>query len=206
MAGHVIPQPYVYPSTPHVRRHGPGGWSDYQKYRPWLRDEFMFRCVYCLDREVWRDMRERMHIDHFQPQALQKDLKCEYTNLLYLCPACNSQKSDSVLPNPCTVALADCLQIRDDGQIEAKNGNPDGELLIDVLALDHPLTVARRRRMIGVLRSLAETSWPLFVEWMGFPEDLPNLALFPPPHNLKAGSVAQSFYERKRRGDLPEVY
>jgi len=202
----VIPQPYVYPSTPHVRRHGPGGWSDYQKYRPWLRDEFMFRCVYCLDREVWRDMRERMHIDHFQPQALQKDLKCEYTNLLYLCPACNSQKSDSVLPNPCTVALADCLQIRDDGQIEAKNGNPDGELLIDVLALDHPLTVARRRRMIGVLRSLAETSWPLFVEWMGFPEDLPNLALFPPPHNLKAGSVAQSFYERKRRGDLPEVY
>jgi hypothetical protein len=206
VAGRVIPQPYAYPSTPHVRRHGPGGWSDYQKYRPWLRDEFTFRCVYCLDREVWRDMRERLHIDHFQPQALRKDLRYEYTNLLYLCPACNSQKSDSILPDPCAVALADCLEVHGDGRIEAKNGNPDGEALIDVLALDDALTVARRRRMIGMLRSIAENNWPLFVEWMGFPENPPDLSLLPPPRNMKPEGVAQSFYEKKRREELPEVY
>ena len=208
MAGRVIPQPYAYPSTPHVRRHGPGGWGDYKKYRPWLRDEFTFRCVYCLDREVWRDMRERLHIDHFQPQALRNDLKCEYTNLLYLCPACNSQKSDSILPDPCAVALADCLEVHGDGRIEAKNGNPEGEALIDLLALDDPLTVARRRRMIGMLRSLAETNWAAFVDWMGFPEDLPDLSLPPvPPSNSKPDGVRESFFERNNRsGGLPEVY
>jgi hypothetical protein len=139
VAGRVIPEPYAYPTTPHCRHHGPGGWSDYQKYRPWLRDEFTFRCVYCLDREAWRDMRERMHIDHFQPQAWRKDLKCVYTNLLYLCPACNSQKSDSLLPDAGEVALGECLQVHIDGRIEPKNGH--GQVLIDVLALDDPRTV-----------------------------------------------------------------
>jgi hypothetical protein len=204
MAGRVMPEPYAYPTTPHIRRHGPGGWSDYQKYRPWLRDEFTFRCVYCLDREVWRDMRERMHIDHFQAQALRKDLKCEHTNLLYLCPACNSQKSDSILPNPCGIGLGECLQVHIDGRIEAKTC--DGHVLIDVLALDDPRTVERRRRIIGTLRSLAETNWPIFVDWMRFPEDLPDLTRVPPPHNLKPDGIAESCFEKRKRGALPEVY
>lgn len=89
MEGRVIPEPFAYPSSPHVRRHGPRGWKDYQRYRPWLRDEFAFRCVYCLEREIWRDMREAFHIDHLIPQQLQPDLKYDYNNLLYLCPACN---------------------------------------------------------------------------------------------------------------------
>ena len=45
--------PFVYPSTPHQRRHGPRGYADYGTYRPWLRDEFCFRCVFCLLREQW---------------------------------------------------------------------------------------------------------------------------------------------------------
>jgi hypothetical protein len=205
VARRLIPQPYAYPALPHVRRHGPCGWSDYKKYRPWLRDEFTFRCVYCLDREVWRDMREPMHIDHFQPQALRGDLKCEYTNLLYLCPACNSQKSNIILPDPCAVALADCLRVHDDGRIEARNS--EGQALIDVLALDDPRTVERRRRMMGMLRTLAEANWLEFVQWMRFPEDLPDLRAPPmPPHNLKLEGIEQSSYERKRRGELPEVY
>jgi hypothetical protein len=204
VARRVIPQPYTFPATPHVRRHGPRGWRDYQKYRPWLRDEFMFRCVYCLDREVWRDMRERMHIDHFQPQTLRRDLECEYTNLLYLCPACNGHKSDSILPDPCAVALADCLQIHEDGRIEAKN--TDGEAIIDVLALDDFRTITRRRRMIGMLRTLAEVNWPEFVEWMRFPEDLPDLNQFSPPQNLKPEGIHESCYEKKQRGDLDDVY
>lgn len=208
MAGRVIPEPYVYPTKPHVRRHGPGGWNDYQKYRPWLRDEFSFRCVYCLDREVWRDMRERMHIDHFVPQAIRKDLKCEYINLLYACPACNSQKSDSLLPDPCMVAFGNCLTVHDDGRIEAKNKSVDGEALIEVLALNDPLTVVRRRRIIGMLRTLAEFNWPQVVEWMRYPEDLPDLndRANKPRANSKPAGVAQSYFEQKRRGELPEVY
>ena len=208
MAGRMIPEPYSYPTEPHVCRHGPGRWKDYQRYRPWLRDEFSFRCVYCLDREVWRDMRERMHIDHFEPQAIRKDLKYEYTNLLYACPACNSQKSDTLLSDPCKVALGDCLQVHEDGRIEAKNRSPEGQALIDALALDDPLTVARRRRMIGMLRTLAESNWPMFEEWMGYPKDLPDLndKANKPPHNDKPEGVAQSCFEKQKRNELPEVY
>lgn len=31
--------PFDYPPEPHIRRHGPRGYSDYGSYRPWLRDE-----------------------------------------------------------------------------------------------------------------------------------------------------------------------
>jgi len=206
VARRVIPDPYAYPATPHVRCHGPSGWADYQKYRPWLRDEFAFRCVYCLDREVWRDMRERLHIDHFQPQALQPGLRCEYTNLFYLCPACNGLKRDSLLPNPCEVALGECLQVDADGRIEARTA--DGEWLVDVLALDEPPARKRRRLIMGAVLSLAETNWPGFVEWMGYPEDLPDLSdkMYTPPSNSKPEGVARSHYERKRNRVLPEVY
>jgi len=206
VAGRVIPEPYSYPSTPHVRRHGPGGWKTYGRYRDWLRDEFTFRCVYCLEREVWRDMRQGMHIDHFEPQAIRPDLKCEYTNLLYLCPACNSQKSDWILPDPCIIAPGECLRVYKDGSIEALNAQ--GELLIDVLALDQPEAKQHRRLVIGTILSHAENDWPMFVEWMRYPENLPNLddAQNKPPHNDKPEGVAQSFFEKKRRGELAEVY
>ena len=45
--------PFTYPSAPIVRRHDPIGYLDYDSFRPWLRDEFRFRCVYCLRRERW---------------------------------------------------------------------------------------------------------------------------------------------------------
>jgi hypothetical protein len=208
VAGRVKPEPYAYPKTPRVRIHGPGGWNDYQKYRPWLRDEFEFRCVYCLEREVWRDMRGRMHIDHFQPQALRPDLACDYTNLLYLCPACNCLKRDLILPDPCAVALGDCLRVYEDGRIEAIGGSEDGSLLIERLALDEPPARARCRIIIGTILSFAESDWSMFVEWMRYPDDLPDLddPKHKPPTNSKPDGTAQSHYARKRRYELPDVY
>ena len=48
------PTPFAYPSDPHQRMHGPAGYKDYAQYKPWLRDEFTFRCVYCLETgEFW---------------------------------------------------------------------------------------------------------------------------------------------------------
>ncbi len=40
--------PFSYPAGAHVRRHGPQGYAEYANYRPWLRDEFTFRCAYWL--------------------------------------------------------------------------------------------------------------------------------------------------------------
>lgn len=45
--------PFTDPATPHRRTHGPFGYERYQLFNPWLRDEFVFPCVYCLEREVW---------------------------------------------------------------------------------------------------------------------------------------------------------
>ena len=204
----MIPQPYTYPSSPHTRRHGPGGWKDYQRYREWLRDEFAFRCVYCLDREVWRDMRSRMHIDHFQPQALRPDLECDYSNLLYLCPACNGLKRDLLLPDPGAVTLGDCLRVHRDGRIEAIDNNRNGRRIIDQLALDEPPATTRRRIMIGTILSLAESDWPMLVEWMRYPADLPDLSAekLTPPTNSRPEGILQSHFERRRKGRLAEVY
>jgi hypothetical protein len=149
-----------------------------------------------------------MHIDHFQPQALRPDLECEYTNLLYLCPACNGLKRDLLLPDPCAVALGDCVRVHKDGRIEAINDSEDGKLLIERLALDEPPATARRRIIIGTILSFAESDWPMFVEWMRYPEDLPDLndPKHKPRRNSKPEGIAQSHYAMKQRGDLPDVY
>lgn len=206
MGGEVRVDPYSYPAFAHQRKHGPAGWKTYRRYRPWLRDEFVFRCVYCLEREKWRDMREKMHLDHFEAQTHRPDLKCEYRNLLYLCPACNHLKRDSILPDPCAVNLGDCLRIFDDGRIKALQD--EGQELIDFLELDGPLARKRRRIIIGMIRTLQKHHRELFVKWMGFPEDLPNLKSKPnrPPQNTKPEGVEDSFFALRERGELPAVY
>ncbi|EDY16037.1 HNH endonuclease [Chthoniobacter flavus Ellin428] len=183
MARRVIPQPYVFPDGPHARRHGPKGWKDYGRYRQWLRDEFCFRCVYCLMREQWVDMRRGFQIDHFVARKIRPDLKADYDNLIYLCPSCNNLKRASRLPDPCHVALAQCLRFKGDGNVEALNA--DGEMIIETLELDDPRLVEFRRRKIGILRSLAADNWALFVEEMRFPTDIPDLTQENPPENTR---------------------
>lgn len=108
------------------------------------------------------------------------------------------------MPDPCEIGLADCLRVHLDGRIEALNEH--GELLIDVLALDEPPARARRRFVIGNVLSHAESNWKMFVEWMRYPDDLPDLTQFRPAHNDKPEGVDQSHFARKQRNELPEVY
>jgi 5-methylcytosine-specific restriction endonuclease McrA len=93
-------QPFRYPDTPHVRRHGPQGYAAAESFRPWLRDEFAFRCVYCLQREVWGTVRAVYALDHFHPVAKHPDAELDYDNLLYACAGCNAAKRDRVIPDP----------------------------------------------------------------------------------------------------------
>jgi HNH endonuclease len=204
MAGRVIPEPFAFAQVPHVRRHGPGGWTDYARYRPWLRDEFCFRCVYCLSREQWVDMRRGFQLDHFIPQKLRPDLEAEYDNLLYLCPSCNNLKRAALLPDPCQVSLGSCLRFHRDGTVEALDRG--GETIIEILELDAPRLVEWRRRKIGILASLAEHDWPKFVEEMRFPLDIPDLSVDAPPNNTRPSGVKVSWYARRQEGTLPDVY
>jgi hypothetical protein len=43
-------------------------------YRPWLRDEFTFRCVYCLLRKQWGRVTGEFDVEHFRPLANSPEL------------------------------------------------------------------------------------------------------------------------------------
>jgi hypothetical protein len=203
----MTPHPFAYPPGVHVRRHGPAGWADYSRYRPWLRDEFCFRCVYCLNRERWIDTRRGYQIDHFVPQKLRPDLRADYDNLLYLCAACNNLKGATLLPDPCATALADCLRFHDNGCVEPLAANSDvGERLIEVLELDQPELIEYRRSKIGAVRSHAIHDRQLYLHEMGFPSNLPDLSKDPPPRNTRPGGVSQSWFALKCAGTPVLVY
>ena len=75
--------PFRYPTSPHKRQHGPQGYTNYESYKPWLRDEFSFRCVYCLVRERHYPNREAAFgVDHLIPQRVAPELALHYDNLL----------------------------------------------------------------------------------------------------------------------------
>src|SRR5215213_7034252 len=161
---------FTYPDNPHHRKHGPRGYNDYESYRDWLRDEFSYRCVFSLFRETWLDLHS-FHIDHLIGQKERDDLIREYDNLIYLLGRLNLVKGKKRLPDPCKVALGECLfvHVRGEriGEIEAKNAI--GEGIIGVLRLDNEDATANRRKWLGILRSVAQTDESQFRKLIGYP-------------------------------------
>lgn len=198
-------QPFTYPVTVHIRKHGPCGYTDYGSYRDWLRDEFSFRCVFCCKRERWDLMTGIWDIDHFVPQYISPDRKLDYENLLYVCHTCNLVKSKKIAPDPCEIAFGACVEVHEDGSIAALNDN--GQTLIDTLKLDNDDHRKYRRLIIATLRSLAIHDTQVYTLWMRYPDDLPDLrALEPPAGNTRPDGINDSFFARRTRGELPEIY
>src|SRR6516165_3488169 len=107
----MLPDPFAYPVSAHGRRHAPAGYLDYQNYKPWLRDEFTFRCVYCLEREVWNpDRHASFSADHVVPQKDAPLRVCDYTNLVYSCTRCNSYKRRVRLIDPTAASFGKHLR------------------------------------------------------------------------------------------------
>lgn len=200
------PDPYRYPAIPHVRRHGPAGYADYGAYRGWLRDEFDFRCVYCLQRERWGQLTRGFELDHFLPQAIREDLALEYDNLLYACASCNGAKGSRLVPDPHVHAFGACLSIEDSGEIMALNDQ--GVILIDELDLDSSERVEWRKLIIETLSLVVNSgNSDLIKQWMGLPKELPNLsALRPPLPNTRPEGLAKSWHSRVRNGEEIGVF
>ena len=196
---------FEYSTTPHARRHGPAGYGDYSSYRDWLRDEFIFWCVYCLHREQWNYGGTRFHIDHFVPVTADPTGKLEYSNLLYACARCNEAKRAVLgLADPCQIAFHDCLRIMDNGRIEALNN--EGKKLNLVLRLDSDKNVRDRSRWMRILEFLRTTNPALYREFMGFPVDLPDLRKKLVPENTKPDGAANCYFVLRERGHLPAMY
>jgi hypothetical protein len=207
----TLPAPFAYPSRPHQRRHGPSGYDDYGAYKPWLRDEFLFRCVYCLEREMWYpDRAASFSVDHIVPQSQDAALVCVYTNLTYACTRCNSGRQDTEVLNPNVSTFADHMRLGDRGLLIGVTD--EGKDLIDLLHLNEPPALDVRRQHLRII-ALAqrypadEEARAQFREAFGFPVDLPDLrAKRPPSGNSVAGSERTCWFAVRERGELPETY
>ncbi len=199
--------PFEYPTGSHERRHGPSGYRQYESYRAWLRNEFSFRCVYCLQREQWCNLEGVFHIDHFLPQLTHPDAVVDYDNLVYSCARCNEAKKALEIPNICEISLADCLRIRPDGTLEAVDNDSIGERLIKLLRLNSSSIVRYRQCILETVNFLEEHNRQLFVEWMRYPDDLPDLSTKKPPSgNNRPSGIGESFSAKRERGELDATY
>jgi hypothetical protein len=202
---------FDYPTEPHVRQHGPSGYRTYQSYKIWLRDEFQFRCVFCLVRERWYANGDAaFSVEHLKPRDLDPTGLLDYDNLYYSCLTCNSVKR-AVWPlaDPCKEAFASHLRVLSDGHVQPLSRN--GQVLWRTLQLDEPLRVEFRLRMLRLYAHLeSQMADPgakhLFKSHFGFPDDLPDLRTARVSRNRRPNGVHNSHFVRRERGSLPETY
>lgn len=207
-----LPQPFAYPMIPHLRRHGPRGYKDYGNYKPFLRDDFTFRCVYCQERECWYPSRDgSFSADHFVSKVIDPSRECDYENLVYACVRCNSFKQTKILfLDPARVAFSEHFRVKDDGHIEGLS--QEARDLIDFLHLDESPAIDVRQEVLRVLRlkqkyPAEEDVHAIFLDKFGYPKDLPDLeALRPPDGNTRPEGIKDSHLARQNRSELPEVY
>ena len=195
---------FTYPAEPHLRRHGPQGYADAASYRPWLRDEFAFRCAYCLFREQWGKLRGTFGVEHFLPIASHPGETLSYDNLLYGCSACNAGKGKQLVPDPLTALVSPTSGSTTTVPSRATRGR---RRLIRVLGLDDREYTEFRLMWMEIVGLAAREDPQLHCKLMGFPGDLPNVArLRPPGGNSRPEGIEQSYFVQKQRAILPETY
>jgi hypothetical protein len=200
----TMTQPFDYSPVPLVRRHGPRGYADYASFRPWLRDEFSFRCVYCLTRERWGQGNALFALDHFLPVAPHPDRVTDDDNLVFACATCNANKGDRIAPDPLCVLLNPAVSVAADGTLHT---DAEASRLIELLRLNDPRMVEFRMHWIAIVSLAARHAPGLYHRLMGYPDDLPDLRrLQPPAGNSRPEGVEHSAHARRERGGLPAVY
>lgn len=195
---------FSYPESRSERVHGPMGYASYESFRPWLRDEFTFRCVYCLKRETWGQVTGEFELDHFEPQSLAPHLTLDYFNLVYACRRCNLVKLDQRVDDPLPLLSTRTVIVFPDGAIASELS--DTHRVIRQLDLNSPKLRKWRVMWMRIVDLTKERDQMLYRLLVGFPEQLPNLGRLRPLGNSHAGGVEVSWYAKQQRGQLPESY
>lgn len=195
---------FGYPDSRSERVHGPEGYASHESFRPWLRDEFMFRCVYCLKRESWGQVTGEFELDHFRPQSLAPDLSLDYFNLVYACRRCNAVKLDQSVNDPAVNLSSESVLVLPDGTLASDQ--PQTKRLILQLDLNSPQLKKWRVMWMRIIDLAKERDANLYKQLAGFPEELPNLARLRPPSNSRPEGIAGSWYAKRQRGQLSETY
>ena len=180
-SGHTV---FAYPDAAHLRRHGPRGYVDDEHYKPWLRDDFSFRCLYCRCRETWfPDGDRNFSVEHVQPTSLSPEGLTSYDTLIYACCQCNAVRGAILLPFDPAGDLHRHREVLPDGTIRGLT--PSGEDFIQICRLDRPNLTAFRRLILDTLNFLQgkrdHEAVALSRRYLGYPANLPDLALLRPP-------------------------
>ncbi len=192
-----------------VRRHGPRGYVDDEHYKPWLREEFTYRWLYCGCREVWLPDGDRsFSVEHLQPTSLAPEGLTDYDTLVYACCQCNAARGALLLPLIPFGGMRQHLEVSADGTIHGLT--PPGEDFIRICRLDRPNLVAFRRLILDVLRLLGRKrdheAAELRQRYLGYPANLPDLSVLKPPGgNSRPEGIERSAYTRRERGELSAV-
>jgi HNH endonuclease len=195
---------FDYPERQEQRRHGPANYAAYERYRPWLRDEFDFRCAYCLKRETWGQVTGEFELDHFEPQSLNPKLSLDYLNLVYACRRCNAVKRDQTVADPLRLLRTTRTTLLPDGSLQAHDH--DTQRLIRQLDLNSPKLKSWRVMWMRIVALAQASETGLYLQLVGFPDDLPDLRKLKPPLNTRKEGLEHCWFARRQRGDLPAEY
>ena len=195
---------FDYPERREERLHGPDGYTVYESYRSWLRDEFLFRCVYCLKRETWGQVTGDFELDHFEPQSVKPSRKLSYDNLVYSCRRCNATKSDSIVSDPFVELCRHQLNCGDDGKLSAQSKT--AHRLIRVLDLNSPKMVEWRLMWLRIIEMASQNDETLFQMLTCYPTALPDLSRKRAPENSRRQGIRQSCFAKRQRNELPLTY
>ena len=149
--------PFSYPKSRHTRRLRPGPFNTYSDYKPFLREEFEKKCVYCRMPDTMKDY-EMYGVDHYRPKSVFSELLTTYTNLFYCCNPCNRRKREywptrgkvktHFVPNPCDHEMFAHLRFAGE-KVQART--TAGAVAYDLLDLDDPKVVEYRRFILDAL-------------------------------------------------------
>ncbi len=147
-----------YSDSPIRRQHAPKQ-RDYRSFRPCVRIEFSYRCVYCLVSET--EVRPAsphagFEVDHFRPQRRPfRRLRNAYPNVYWACPLCNRTKGGAWptpeeehrgfgFVDPCSDVPAAHLVVEGE-TVRSVGGSSKGQYTIEVLNLNGAAHRERRR-------------------------------------------------------------
>jgi len=133
----------------------------YRSFRPFVREDFLRQCAFCLFSELLVGGEEGFELDHFRPRHLFPELLNDFYNLYYSCHPCNHIKRDSWPPSIleeqgirfvdlCKEDFGAHFSVEADGKLDALTNS--GNYTIDKLNLNrkHLVTVRGLLERLGV--------------------------------------------------------
>lgn len=165
--------PWSFPHSIIEREHKPvpgKGANGWRAFKPCLRYEFGFTCIYCRLRETDFGFRPQAQfaVDHMQPQSKFPDRANNYDNCYYACGYCNSSKGDSCPSpeeeargfrffDPCTDVAVEHFALDGDSIVALRESTIAQYTLEEVRNINKEHTTkARRRRVMERIGQLIE--------------------------------------------------